>query len=658
MTEKEPQVEKKPTLPYDPIDSAMKSPEHAKRAIQGILESYNSNYDALAEAVQNSMDALEDACLGKLPGPYLLEITIDLKANAISILDTGIGMSQEQICEAFAPTATFKDIPARIRKRGDKFPYRGYKGVGLTYLAYGTDDVHIQSRQNGSLIKARMKQGRAWVDGKRSSPPILDVDPDPSPLDKHKRGTYLRLQLGPDTRPQSLVHLGTTLEVWETVIRTRTAAGQIFILQEPAGPLKTRLKLVTKDGLSPEKLIDPQFYYPHLIVRNPPFRFLDVGKYHIDHSGIADHPEEAKRQDAVYVEWNTSEIRAHLEPDEAETFERDLASFSPCLYAFRPYHQPLWAALNESATGQNRAHFFTPGLVIAVDHQRIASETIRIQPSRSEYLASNVFVLVHFDKAKPDQGRKTLQPHVMELAQIMADDAIQYLLKQGALLKQAGEKTTSAQRAVEKSHEDWVYNVKTHAKSNPLSVTALSYASTPIEEQDVVGIFNQLAALGMFPGLKILATSGAHTYDCFVQFDCKDGIERLRYNNIADNPLGLSIDILGVEEKHFSTKGLTLEFKNNLEGLIGNLNNPLSKKAFHHIDICVCWDSLEQQHRWYTVDSITEANLHERRYPGITHVLRKDSETHVIQVIMLEDIVKKIGAGQIRLPAPPMTGRR
>jgi len=34
------------TLPYDPILSAMKSPDHAKRAIKGILESYNSNYDA------------------------------------------------------------------------------------------------------------------------------------------------------------------------------------------------------------------------------------------------------------------------------------------------------------------------------------------------------------------------------------------------------------------------------------------------------------------------------------------------------------------------------------------------------------------------------------------------------------------------------------
>jgi hypothetical protein len=121
----------------------------------------------------------------------------------------------------------------------------------------------------------------------------------------------------------------------------------------------------------------------------------------------------------------------------------------------------------------------------------------------------------------------------------------------------------------------------------------------------------------------------------------------LRYND--QNPLGLSTDIFGVVDRHFSTKGLTLEFKNNLEGLIDNLENPASKKAFHNIHICVCWGSIETQHRWYTLDAITEANLHERHYPGITHVLRRDGENHNIQVVMLEEIVKLFSTGQIVL---------
>jgi hypothetical protein len=635
-------------LPYDPIDSAMKTPQHARRNILGILESYHSNYDIIAEAVQNSMDALEDAVLMNLPGPYLLEITVNLSANAISFFDTGVGMTQEQVCEAFAPSASFKEFPTIVKKRGDKYPYRGYKGVGLTFLAYGTDDIRIQSRQNGALVKGRMRFGRAWVEEKRQDSPKVEVDDSPTPLDKHKRGTYLSLQLSSGTRPQSLSHLGSTIEVWEAIIRTRSAAGQIFIGERPASSaFKIRLKLMTRDGTA-EKQIDPQFFYPHLAQRNPPFRFLDIGEYHKAHPGIADHSEDSKRQDAVYVEWDTDEIKRNMEKEELKEFQELLDDLSPRLYAFRPYHAPLWTVINEAATKQHRTHYFGPGLAIGLNHQRIADIT-RVQVSRSEFEGQNVFVLVHFTRAKPDQGRKTLQPDVMRLAQTAADDAIQLLLKQNSLLKPAGEKTTSAQRAVERNHEEWVDNVKAHAKENPLSIAPVCYMSAPITEQDVVGIFNQFAALGLIPGLKIFSTSGQQTYDCYVRFDCRDNLDRLRYKSIGENPLGLSEDVLGREDKSFSTKSLTLEFKNTLEGLISDLESQSNKKAFPHIDICVCWDALEERHRLYTLTPITESNLHERRYPGITHTLRRDPESHVVQVILLHDIVKRISAGQIRL---------
>jgi len=630
----------------------MRSREHARRAILGILESYNSDYDALAESIQNSMDALEDACIHGLPGPYLLEITVDLQANSISVFDTGNGMNQDQVCEAFAPTSTFKDIPDKIRKRGDKYPYRGYKGVGLTFLAYGTNDVRIQSRQNGSIVKGRMRFGSDWVHGKRQDPPMLDVDKSVTPLDKRTRGTYLQLLFSKETRPASLVNLGSSLDIWETIIRTRTAVGQILIGQEPAGQFKINLKLVKQDGATLHREITPQFYYPHMVEKEPKFRFLDVGKYFSGHSGIADVPRDQQRQDAVWVEWSTSDLIDHLDDEEKNEFASELKDFSPSLYAFRPYDEPTWTAITEAATGQKKRHLLGPGLVVGVNHQRMASESISVKTSRSEYLASNVFVLVHFDKASLDQGRKALQPRIMDLAQKIADDAIQYLLRQGTFLKPAGEKTTGAQRAIEKGHEDWVDNVKANAKANPLSLPPVCYTSAPITEQDVIGIFNQLAALGVFPGLKILATSASRTYDCYVQFNCREDLDRLRYHGIDNNPLGLSLDTFGAAETHFSTKGLTLEFKNNLEGLLGNLGSQSSSKAFRNIDICVCWGSLEEKHRWYTLEPITETNLHVRHFPGVTHVLRKDGEAQVIQVIVLEDIVKRIQAGQVRLALP------
>lgn len=633
----------------------MNSPVHAKRAIKGILDSYNSNYDALAEAVQNSMDAIEDAILSvDMPGPYLLDITVDLKENTVAIFDTGIGMSQDQVCQAFAPTTTFKDIPAKIRQRGDKNPYRGYKGVGLTFLAYGTNDVLLQSRQDGSVIvKGRMKYGRDWVEDRYTDgDPILNVDDSQTPLDAHQRGTYLRMLFSPQTRPQSLLQIGREIEIWEAILRTRTAVGQIRIGDKPVTQIKVTLNLIGTDGVKSTKEIVPEFYYPHLVVKRspPPFQFLDIGKYFEDHKNEGIIQKQYKERDAVYFEWDTEEIRGRLEEPEKAEFEAVLNDLSPCLYAFRPHDEPDWKLINDNATGQKRGKFFGPGLVIGVNHQRIASEAIRVQPSRSEYLASNVFVLVHFKKAILDQGRKTLQPHVMDLAQKTADDAIQLLLKQKPFLKQAGDKTDDAQRQVELDHESWLANVNEHARLHPLSAPPLCYTSTPIMEQDVIGLFNQLAALGLFPGLKIHATSAGQTYDCYVRFDCREDAERLRYVGVDNNPLGLSHDVLGPTQTHFRTKGLTLEFKNNLLGLIGNLEAPDSPKTFNNIDICVCWESLDEPNRWYTADPITEDTLRLRKFPGVTHLLRKDDESqHTIQVIALADIMKMVASGNIRL---------
>jgi hypothetical protein len=43
--------------------------EYRRRTVEGILESYHSNYDMLAESVQNAVDAVEDAKLSDLKSP-------------------------------------------------------------------------------------------------------------------------------------------------------------------------------------------------------------------------------------------------------------------------------------------------------------------------------------------------------------------------------------------------------------------------------------------------------------------------------------------------------------------------------------------------------------------------------------------------------------
>jgi hypothetical protein len=529
---------KGPGFPLDPLANLTPTAEDRRRVISGILESYNSNYDFIAEAIQNAVDAAEDAKILKLKGPFQIGVTVNLQTNSIEVLDTGIGMSTEQVTRAFAPHVSFKHDSQMISKRGQANAYRGYKGVGLTYLAYGTDDIRLHSKQDGVLVKGRMQYGLSWSRGERTEVPLIVEDDSHSPLDKLARGTYLRIQFSKHTRPKSLTHLASEPMIWPTILRTRTAIGQIH-KQATGGHFDVNLNVVGPNGRTHVYQVDTDFYLPHLVSRSPPFRFLDLPAYYAKHPEQSRPPAEKLRQDGLYLEWDTPRIRNELTEEQLATFESELSLYSPRLYAFIPYQGSVWGEINEILAGvKNRNHLY-PGLLVAVNRQRLADK-FEIEATRFETFSRNAFIIVHFENAKPDQGRKTLQDEVIDLARRAADRAIQYLAKQRELLKPAGDAPTPGQRDVEKTHEDWLFNVRTHAKQGPLHIPPVSYVSTPLTEQDVVGLFHQMTALGVFPGIKVYSTSQIRTYDCLAQFDCSIDLPGLKYSSPAQDPLGVS----------------------------------------------------------------------------------------------------------------------
>jgi len=92
---------------------------------------------------------------------------------------------------------------------------------------------------------------------------------------------------------------------------------------------------------------------------------------------------------------------------------------------------------------------------------------------------------------------------------------------------------------------------------------------------------------------------------------------------------------------------VTLEFKNNLDGLIADLGDENTSKSFGHIDVCVCWTMIGDKFPGYGIEPITEANLDERAYPGVTHLLRRDGDSHKICLILLKNITDAIRAGLV-----------
>jgi hypothetical protein len=534
------------TFPHDPLlhVSGQADAEYRRRTVEDVLESYHSNYDALGEAVQNAVDAVEDAKLQGLGAPFYIEITVNLSENSVSVLDTGVGMNMEQVATAFAPHVTFKDKSPVKSKRDKKNPYRGYKGVGMTYLAYGTEDITIHSKTpDGNKTQARMQYGRAWATGERSDPALMVEDKSASPLDSYQRGTYVRILFSQSTRPKSLGKVASTLDMWKTILRTKTAVGQVLLGRKPVVALKVKL-IVVDGGNTQAADVPAEFLYPHEVKRNPAFRFLDLVDYYQHYSEQVTPPVEKLRQDGLYLVWDPERIKKEMTQDQQATFAEQLKAYSPYLYAFVPYQGSVWGEMNRLLTAVPHRTYLYPGLMIAVNRQRLA-DILEIKATRYENLSRNVFVIVHFDNAKPDQGRKTIEVDAEDLAQKAADRLVQYLAKQRPFLRPSGETPTDQQREVEKNHQDWIFNVRTHAQSSPLHIPPATFISTPLTEQDVVGLFHQLSSLGVFPGIRIYATSQSQTYDCLIEYDCERDCPGLLYKAKDDGALGVSPYTLG-----------------------------------------------------------------------------------------------------------------
>jgi hypothetical protein len=490
-----------------------------------------------------------------------------------------------------------------------------------------------------------MQYGRAWSESRRTNPAVIVEDTTNSPLESLPRGTYIRIHFSNNTRPKSLSHLATSFQTWETILRTRTAIGQILLECEAVTKLDIKLRVIGQDGTF-LGAIEPEFLYPHRVKRTPVFRFLNLTEYYQGHQETSTPPRTMLRQDGIYIFWGTDKVKHELGTDLVTKFEVELDEYQPCIYAFVPYAATIWTDINYLATGVRNRSYQSPGLIIGVNRQRLA-DIFDINPSRFQFLGLNSLVVVHFENAKPDYGRKTVQEEVLDLARQIANRAVLYMADQRVFLRDPGEAPTEGQRETEKDHEEWLFNVKDHSKKSPIHQPPITYISTPLTEQDVVGLFNQLSALGVFPGIQIFATSQTKTYDCLVSFECDVETRGICYTAEDQNPLGLSARVLG--KKQFTTRSLTLEFKNNLDGLTANFADSNSRKSFSHIDLCVCWSHINPTFKGYELEEITGSNFEERKFPGVTHLLRKDGDTHVIQVIMLKKVLQLIESGSVQL---------
>lgn len=265
-----------------------------RREAANVVTSYLRASDFLAEALQNAADAVDMRTAEDAAAPRKIEITFDRTQRRFSIADTGVGMSRSDLEVVLTPNVTLK---AGRMARSTSGRSRGHKGVGLSFLALGSNYLQIQTCDGEHRYDVVVTNGNRWLES-------VD-DSFPKPV---ARGS----------RNQADRYLGSDRYTIVTVGDINSADFDLDLFEMELGPLEWLLRTKTAVGntaplwrepfnapLSAAEDIDVGLLYTddhgtRLDERKIPYRYATPEEY-IDPDVVVDYTELAEL-DAAEVE--------------------------------------------------------------------------------------------------------------------------------------------------------------------------------------------------------------------------------------------------------------------------------------------------------------------------------------------------------------------
>jgi hypothetical protein len=613
-----------------------------KREIKNILKSYVSNYDPLSELIQNAMDAVEKRLATDPSLEPKIKINIDLTENSIEILDNGCGFEEAEFRAFLAPSISFKS-------GGDT---RGNKGVGVTYIAYGFNDLTIRTKNEHFSYQGVMRRGREWIEdhsGTVLRPLIEPAKAESQDFNKLDQGTSFKITFsGKHVRPSDLGwYQARTAEQWLYILLLKTPLGAINLPDCTASNIKFDLSVKDKGGeVTCIKDHEAKYKFPHDEIKASQKlgkivaaqrKAIEVGK----------DPTKAiskfRNSNGVYEAFSYEDVLkvSALTKDELELAERHNVT----AYGYFTYSVEVWDQVNDKKAKLRKGLRIIRGGLQIASNGMPQGELIAIPLNRVIGYQNQSHVIVHYDGAEPDLGRKGFQPELKELAEKIATAVTNQLsARRFEILKP----NSGAQVNIEKElkvHE-WLKHQEKHEADNPLVLEhkefflptkKISVMCIPQSEQDVIVLFNQLIAGGVIRGMKMLATSQSSQYDGVFRFSAEDPLSDLIFDEKI-NPLGVFEEQL---TKAYKTQPKILEYKFCLDGLINEFEG--GDKHENDVDLAIFWEMGQSFTREYSVISyLDNEQTHHRPHHGLTH--RLSSANSHIEVICLKELFQLLNS--------------
>ena len=618
-----------------------------RREINNILKSYTLYYDVFSELIQNSLDALERRNQeGSGNFQPSLWIQINLQENSVSVTDNGCAMSLDQFQAFLRPNFSFKD---GVRTRGSK-------GVGISYLAYGFNYLEVATRIDDRIYSGLLKNGRRWVDnGIETTPKVEPCRASHSVFYRLDRGTSVTLKLtGDGIRPKDFSYFGAhTAEQWLTILTAKTPLGGIYLSKnERTIDVALRLELIASNGqVSSQNVDNPEYLYPHTIFS----KVIDVKDFIAwstktnragrDSSKI---PMRFRGLNGVMGIWQGNEILSEgsvfegmqLESEELQMIEE----LNVGVYTFFGYSTDLWDDFNDIKQGLRKgSRIIEGGLQLATKH--MPQGTTRTIPLTENIgYQNNAHVIVHLE-ADPDLGRKGFQPEHEKLAEKLSVRAVSQFSRR--FLRLLRKKTGEATILDEMELDQWIEKQKAHARDCPLVIQGkglfmptetLPILSTPVVEQDVVALFNQMLSAGIIRGMRLLSSSQYKQYDGLYQLVLDSDVSK--YVISSENPLGVEREQLLNVDISMPGPVRVLEYKLDMRGLFEEFTT--GEKNADEIGLVVAWSLSGNWKRDFQITSYLDPETkHHRPLHGYTHSFtHSTSGLRAFEAIILGDLVK------------------
>ncbi len=516
------------------IDFLRPSTNQIRHQIRNILESYNHDWDLIAELAQNSVDAIR---LNK-PTKGHIKLSINSPQKRIVIEDNGCGIDSELLPSLLAPFSTNKD--------GNHLLI-GQKGVGISFVIFSSSKFDVESWHLKGSSSAKIEGAKAWIESANSELPKLRIG---NASERTGTGTRVSISLPKDV---DYDFFKLTLEQLELIICSKTAIGDTNTIWSAAPDKDVLLKFVDLNGNEFVSEFDCKYFLPTARLKES--QYISLQDFRKWNSGDRnDAQKRAKLRDKLIVlhgkkqfggrsirywscfvqkrsVWNTISIISKLVREEENSQDMN------------------------TGMGENSEFLFSGGMYTSTRGMPTGIRSDVPVKGSAGYLP-NFFIIVDDPSLSFDIGRKSIPSRTLGSLRNVAEEVFRDLVN-------SVKKYIGGEPEIE--DDDWdrskIFN---EIRELPdLKSKYTKFLKRPSsQEATVVAMFFELLGQGAIDGFEPYISGYKNRYDLYA-----------RYNN--------------------SDK--VVEFKFALSSLFKDFDN--ESKLFNEVAYVVVWEIIEHDHK-------------------------------------------------------------